>query len=547
MSINFITPNTVIKVLTGVPLDPSYEHTIYFASSSDQTDYFEGKVKYTFQKQTYQRVNKGTLRIEKKAEDLYNCNYLMFQNASFGSKWFYAFITQVEYINDIVSEVSYEIDVMQTWFFNYTLKECFVERQHSPTDKLFENIVPENIEIGDEYVNNDDPYTVNLNDMRIVALLNRKRAGGAADASHLYNNIYTPLKLVGGVEAKVYPGHDGPAIMDGLLDAYQEDEVIGIYQYPAVCGDLYQYDPYVNAFNMIGDIPFDNYFSSIDGYYPKNKKLFTYPYNMILASNNSGQTAVFRWEDWEEGHEGSFEIQGVYITNPEFALIPKYYRGLETDFDDALILTNFPKCAWSGDIFKAWWAQNKASFVTSGLTSVMSNVTGGLVAGAALQGTAEAGLLTLGEAAAGPVGWIMAGVGVLTTIASSVAKVQDIKNTPSQIHGHTQTESLTAGIKRIQYDLYPMCIKEEFAMIVDDFFSKFGYAVKKIQVPQINVRPHWTYVKTVGCVLTAKNDGLPAEAEKAIISIYDNGITFWTDGDEVGDYSLVNSPVTPNH
>ena len=52
-------------------------------------------------------------------EALYNCNYLAFQNASFGGKWFYAFIDSVEYVNNVTSEVTYTIDVMQTWHFQY--------------------------------------------------------------------------------------------------------------------------------------------------------------------------------------------------------------------------------------------------------------------------------------------------------------------------------------------------------------------------------------------------------------------------------------------
>lgn len=56
------------------------------------------------------------MRVEKKAEDLYDCNYLAFQNTSFGSKWFYAFITSVEYVNNITSEITFEIDVLQTYF-----------------------------------------------------------------------------------------------------------------------------------------------------------------------------------------------------------------------------------------------------------------------------------------------------------------------------------------------------------------------------------------------------------------------------------------------
>ena len=92
----YIEPNTNIKILHNVPLDNSYDHTIYFANATDQYDFFVTKIKYNLTNYTYQRVNKGTMRIEGKADNYYDCNYLMFQNTNFGSKWFYAFINSVE-------------------------------------------------------------------------------------------------------------------------------------------------------------------------------------------------------------------------------------------------------------------------------------------------------------------------------------------------------------------------------------------------------------------------------------------------------------------
>ena len=115
----YISPNTTIRMLKDVPLDNTYRNTIYFANVANQTSYFSGKTKYTFAAQSYQRVQKGTLRIGRKADDLYDCNYLMFQNTAYGNKWFYAFVVGVEYVNNETSEVIFEIDVMQTWHFDY--------------------------------------------------------------------------------------------------------------------------------------------------------------------------------------------------------------------------------------------------------------------------------------------------------------------------------------------------------------------------------------------------------------------------------------------
>lgn len=144
----FIEPNTIIRILRNVPLDTTYKHTIFFDSVTAQSDYFIGLTKHHLTLQTYQRVQKGKARVHLNAESLYDCNYMMFQNASFGNKWFYAFITGVEYINNIVSEITFEIDVMQTWHFDYNLGVCYVVRQHATMDYPGDNLETEPVDIG---------------------------------------------------------------------------------------------------------------------------------------------------------------------------------------------------------------------------------------------------------------------------------------------------------------------------------------------------------------------------------------------------------------
>ena len=128
----YIEPSTEIIILQDVPLDTTYKHSIYFANETAQQTYFKSKKKYHLTKQSYQRVNKGVTRVNIKAEDLYNCNYLMFRNDNFGNKWFYAFITGMRYINDNLTEISITTDCFQTWQFDLIYKLSFVEREIVP-------------------------------------------------------------------------------------------------------------------------------------------------------------------------------------------------------------------------------------------------------------------------------------------------------------------------------------------------------------------------------------------------------------------------------
>ena len=153
----FVYPNTNIKIYSGIPLDNSYENTLWFDSLSEQNSYFHSSyshIKHNLTEQSYQRVERGKMRVAISAESLYDCNYLAFQNRAFGYKWFYAFILSVEYINNETSEITFEVDIMQTYLFDVVLKECFIDREHSDTDEVGDNIVPENVELG-EYMDTD--------------------------------------------------------------------------------------------------------------------------------------------------------------------------------------------------------------------------------------------------------------------------------------------------------------------------------------------------------------------------------------------------------
>ena len=186
----YIVPNTNVKILHNVPLENTYDHTLYFANATAQYNYFASMVKKNCVNYTYQRVNKGTMRVEGKADNYYDCNYLMFQNTSFGTKWFYAFINSVEYINNETTEITFEIDVIQTWLFDAHVEECFIERQHSLSDAIGDNIVPETVNCG-EYVFNDyDPITApstpSLDMCVVIAIVDTE----GESAGTLYDGIY---------------------------------------------------------------------------------------------------------------------------------------------------------------------------------------------------------------------------------------------------------------------------------------------------------------------------------------------------------------------
>lgn len=501
-------PNSDIYILSGVPLDNDYNHTLFFNTAAAQAQTMGAYAKYKLTKQSYQRQNIGEVRVGYTTDDLFDCNYIMFRNTAYGDKWFYAFITELEYKNESMTIIHFELDVMQTWFFDATLGQCYVEREHSATDNLFSNTVPENVDLGNEYVTNPTTTTLNVMASRFLMLATEYSNGNKATGT-LINGVYTPLLCL--IATSV---DEINTLINAYVDAGKENSIVAIYQVPETARNVAR--PGATSVTCKENL------TSLDGYIPRNKKLFCYPYNFISLSNCTGQTAVIKWELWDKNFRGEFATFTASVTTPAMICYPAHYRGQPADYESGLVLSTFPQCAWVGDTFKAWYAQNRASTITNGITSVISGAAG--VAG--------------GVATGNVAGAVSGGINLLGGIAGTIAKVQDIKNAPPQAHGHAQADSINASLDRVGFAFYTLSVRAETARIIDDFFDRFGYATHRTKIPNRAVRPHWCYTKTQGCILSGS---IPQNDAKKIMQIYDNGITFWKNPSEVGDYTLDNT------
>ena len=156
----YVEPNSTVYLMKNVPLDPSYQHTVLFSSKEQQANAFLGFTTgdLTFVNQSYQRHGRGYIKIATNVGNVLNCNYMMFRNYNSETmthdRWFYAFVTDVEYVNEATTLIRYEIDIMQTWLFDYSLEPVFVEREHSSTDVPGDNLLEDNLEHG-EYIFRD--------------------------------------------------------------------------------------------------------------------------------------------------------------------------------------------------------------------------------------------------------------------------------------------------------------------------------------------------------------------------------------------------------
>lgn len=510
----YIEPNSIIRILKDCPLDNTYDHTLYFASASGQASYFIGLSKYTLTQQSYQRVKRGYMRIAVQAENLYDCNYLMFQNTAFGSKWFYAFIKSVEYVNNVTSEIEFEIDVMQTWYFDYELGQCFVEREHSVTDEIGDNLVPERLETG-EYVTDDFDATNILGGTAIVVAATFDSSYENVDGGYycgLFSGLYYTVfdNTPTGAQACATFLSEAGSKTDGIVSVF-------LISKSMVGGMLESAKAY--------DVVKSKNISSIGGYTPKNKKLFTHPYNFMYVTNLQGNYAEFPYE-YFGGDSCTFILTGDMSCNPQVVLAPTNYKGAAVNYDEKLVLSGFPQLAYNTDSFKAWLAQNGSSLAVNTLGSSMG-VGLSLASAMAMTNPVTASLALAGAA-----------ISASNLVGNTVASVYQHSIQPRQAHGAAGATTM-AAIGILDFAFMHKHIRPEFARIIDDYFTMYGYATHRVKIPNRSSRPHWNFTKTVGCVI---NGSIPADDANKICSIYNNGITFWKNGANVGNYSLDNSP-----
>lgn len=517
----YIQPQTNILLLQDVPLDTTYEHTIFFPNRQAQQAYFSGLQKYNLRNYTYQRVANGRSRVGIKSDNLYDCNYMMFQNTAYGNRWFYAYITSVEFINNECSEISFELDVMQTWFFDYEPDYCFVEREHATADGIGAHIEPEPVATGEYVFNNYEPVML-MNEMAVcIAIVD---TDNATDGT-LYDGIY------GSAQLWVYDANNVDGINRKINEYVQKpDAIVSIYMMPKsfLGGSIpenHRLTYGAKAMNAIITKPAVTVNDTLDGYKPKNNKLYTYPYNFYHVDNASGGELSLRYEFFSD-KKPTMEISGT-ITQPVVAILrPCGYKGAAaytelgghtTMNTESLQLNSYPMCSWNVDAYQAWLAQNSVPLALN------------TVSGAGQMGIAGAfstnPLASVGSGVIGQVSNVMSQF-YQASIAADISKGSlnngggNVSNGKQQFYGGRC--SVTA----------------EFARMIDDYFTMFGYAIRRVKKPNRSSRPHWNYVKTQGATITGS---VPSDDMRKICEIYNRGITFWKNGDEVGDYSLDNS------
>lgn len=535
-----IQPNSTISILKNVPLDNTYNHTLWFDNVSAQTAYFTSMAKYTMSGQSYQRVNRGVGRIQKKADDIYDCNYMMFQNTSYGNKWFYAFITAIEYVNDVTCEITFEIDPIQTYLFDIELKMCFVEREHSSTDVAGDNVIDEPVNTGDITISGIDTLYQPQSYCAVVGHT-AFETGAVTKTGGVYSGLFSGVDYDRFDLSEPTAIENFKALLQDFSDNQKNDSIVSIFMMPS---DMYQ----TKGQSEPKEIPVAPKAkpTSISGYTPRNKKLLTFPYNYMVVDSGK-DSGIYRYEWFKNSNNVEWSVHGITCCNPQIMVVPKNYCDVEFNYPEALTIEGFPQIAYTIDSYRAYLAQSSVGSTLRGLENAFSGQSqvglprmGGLGANG-LTGGAQFALNGAKSLFGSATDLFKAIKGVMTgdvggALGAFIRGAESNKH-PNKASG-TPTAEISVALKVKGVYVKQMCVQRNYAEVIDNFFDMFGYATNRVKIPNRTVRPHWNYVKTNGCDVVGN---APADDIRAVCNIYDKGITFWKNPSEVGDYSLNNS------
>lgn len=523
--------------LLALPLESDYKHTVYFPDVNAQVAYMSGKTKHSGSNFSYQRKDK-VLRYPKHFDELQDCNYIMYRNNAYSNKWFYAFITEMEYINDERTDIHFETDVLQTYMFNedgtrgYTVQASFIEREHVKDDSVGLHTVPENLEIG-EYVCKYTSKLSGLTDLRIVAGVTSDPDGNPTPGAR-YNGVYSGIKYI-----RFFP--DDLNNIKKFLEQYsgRTDSVTTMFLAPSEVAPA-QYDnmtdelinagvTYYNAFAVLeSSVPKEittKFAKTVGSHSVRNNKLNCYPFRYLMVSNNSGGSAIYQYEHFKDD-EIQFNTHMVLTPGCSMRIVPVNYKGLLENQDEGLNLGKFPICNWVSDEYTNWLTQNSVNIGLDLATGIGQIIAGG------------AATFATGGLAAGVGGGVM--MSGASQIFNTIAQVHQMSFTAPQSHGNINCGDVITATANNTFTFYGMGIKDEYVSIIDGYFDMFGYKCNKVKVPEVNHRESWWYTKTIDVNIDGE---IPMKDLEKIKQCYNNGITFWRNSKRVGDYSQSNAIV----
>lgn len=207
----------------------------------------------------------------------------------------------------------------------------------------------------------------------------------------------------------------------------------------------------------------------------------------------------------------------MYVLGCSIKLIPERYKNDLINIEESIDGGKLPICSWITDPYINWLTQNG---VNLGIQTAI-----GLGGIALAPATGGASLLA-----------------TASTITSAVHQVRQQNIQPLQANGGSnQGDFNFAGTRG--FNVQRRSIKEEYAKIIDDYFTRFGYKTNRLKIPNITGRTYWNYIE-INSGDELGYGSVPNNFMTIINDIAHKGTTIWHNHTNIGNYNLNNTIIT---
>ena len=472
---------------------------------------------------------------------------MMFRNTSFGNKIFYAFITDVKYVNNETSLITYSIDNIQTYFFDVSFNASYVEREHSITDNIGDSITPEPVitsgqEVISKYQSLADGLTAGVFTVIVTShnLLNPVKSEYVFQTATQGN--FSGACLAGEFNVcNIVPSslQDFYDVVNNYIRVAGENGILGMYLIPRLAYTAEGWDtehpwlaPNVSTNTLPAVyaqvVPKPSVTDTLGGYLPKNNKMYTYPFCFFRLNNNLGSSKDYRYEFFTTDN-ATFRLSSSGVTPDQSVYCtPQNYRGFSLDWDNSLIYDTYPATSFITSEYNDYIGNNSNRLLAGQISRVVSAVT------------------SVAAAPVNPAGAITSLAGNVMNGLMEYSMLKDLQGQTSTIGG-TASGYFNLLFAQNFFIGYRVTVNASVAKQYDDFFTMYGYTVNALKVPQFaqsQRRKSYNYCKTRNaCIrsLGANTVGIPDTAIKDIQSALDGGLCLWETLANVGNFSVNNS------
>jgi len=591
-----------ITYYENVGLSNKYEHCLNFPTQTLKTAFFNSKAIAGLSDIPVRpfKISNGFFVADVNYDTVQEYNYISITNST---RTYYAFVEKVEYITASTVRIFFSVDIMTTYEYDYTLKECFVQREHedrwnindTDLEPIF-NLNEENLAYGKEYKKSTTNLSIgdaSVNwlyisctekiDVNALPFTCRDYGGKIDIGLHIYCVPYNTAAAVNGVH--VYKNSVSTYIKMGdiqpIVNALRENVNVITMHISKI--------PPVEFTGVQSGSDFNIDIDTADLYWTFE--------DLSALTGGTDQVLKIR-ERKSAGISGAriiYDLSSFYITNDisisndrnekyESKLLTYPYAFTSVNYGtNTIILKNeFLTEDTTLQCFQSLSSENSSlmflkDYVTASTTTTTSATTNseniitnqipnylnlrtdawnnyissnrasrtsGYITAGVTTGLAVTGALLAPVTAGASLAIAGISVGAGTKIAGQITKEADIKNTPDdlkQFNGDLSLAQVTNNLfaRKTRYELL-----DNFKERLFNYLTLYGYKTDDIKIPNYTSRYYFNYIKTINSYVDTN-----LLERHGIEEIFNRGTTFWHYRDAttfrgISDYTKENVEMT---